>query len=539
MADIAPQLGRLIRPIWVSAAKNVTSWAVVGTVVALTGFGPEHWFAAAFRYFEMPQAGLVWPGWVDIRALIVSVGVAIVVADMLVRRMRRDKAVSAPAAPEASLPQPGEAIRTLRSRPEDEGPAGDLAARGTDAATPSVAPSLPDRPSIVVLPFANMSRDLEQEYFSDGISEDIITDLSKVSGLFVIARNSAFVYKDKAVNVPQVCRDLGVRFALEGSIRKSGNRVRVTAQLIDGSTGGHLWAERYDRDLTDIFDVQDDVTQHIVSALKVTLSEAEKARIAGGGTKNVEAHDLFLKGRELMLGLKKNREIFDQWMACFRRAIELDPDYSGAYAGLSMGYNLDHQNRWSDHPELSLGEAGRFADAAIGKDDKNPYAHFAASMAAMNRKDYRRWADESEQALSLNPNYAPATVGRGILHIYTGEPVKAIPYIERAMRLDPTLPAQYLHFLGTAYFVAGDYETAAKMFKDRITANPHTDLSRAFLVSTLGHLGRTEEARRVWQELEEVNPRYSLRDHIDRLPFKDPADAERIAEGVRKAGLPG
>ena len=270
---------------------------------------------------------------------------------------------------------------------------------------------------------------------------------------------------------------------------------------------------------------------------KVTLSDAEKSRIAGGGTRNVEAHDLFLKGRELMFGLKKDREIFDRWMACFRRAIELDPNYSDAYAGLSMGYSLDHQNRWSDKPELSLGEAERFADMAIAKDDKNPFAHLVASMAAMSKKDYRRWADESERALSLNPNYAPANLARGILYIYTGNRRRPIPYIERAMRLDPTVPAQYLHFLGTAYFVAGDYETAAKMFKDRITANPHTDLSRAFLASTLGHLGRAEEARRVWQELKEINPRYSLEDHMDRLPFKDPADAERIVEGVRKAGL--
>jgi adenylate cyclase len=178
-----------------------------------------------------------------------------------------------------------------------------------------------------------------------------------------------------------------VRFALEGSIRKAGNRVRVTAQLIDGSTGGHLWAERYDRDLTDIFDVQDDVTRQIVGALRVTLSDAEKSLIAGGGTKNVEAHDLFLKGRELMIGVKKDREIFDRWMGCFRRAIELDPDYSDAYAGLSMGYNLDHQNRWSDKPELSLGEAERFADMAIAKDDKNPYAHLVAAVAAMSKKD--------------------------------------------------------------------------------------------------------------------------------------------------------
>ena len=451
--------------------------------------------------------------------------------------MRQEKAVAGPAGAEAASPDSGQPMPTLRSGLEDELAAAGVAVGTTEARAPSVAPSLPDRPSIVVLPFTNMSRDVEQEYFSDGITEDVITDLSKVSGLFVIARNSAFLYKDKAVHVPQVCRELGVRFALEGSIRKAGNRVRVTAQLIDGSTGGHLWAERYDRDLTDIFEVQDELARHIVGALKVTLTDAEKSRIVGGGTKSVEAHDLFLKGRELMLGLKKDRENFDRWMACFRRAIELDPNYSDAYAGLGMGYCLDHQNRWSDQPELSLGEAERVADAAIAKDDKNPYAHFAASMVAMNKKDYRRWADESEKALSLNPNYAPATVGRGTVYIYTGEPAKAVPYIERAMRLDPTLPAQYLHFLGTAYFVAGDYETAEKMFKDRIMANPHTDLSRAFLASTLGHLGRAEEARRVWQELKEINPRYSLADHIDRLPFKDPAEADKIAEGVRKAGL--
>jgi adenylate cyclase len=539
MANIAPRPGRVIRHIWVAAAKNLTSWVAVGTIIALTGFGPEHWFATAFRYVELPQAGLVWPSWLDIRAVIVSIGVAIVVADLIARRMRRENTVTGPAGAQTPLPQLDRVMGTLRTRLEEEGPAGDAAAGATDATAPSVAPSLPDRPSIVVLPFANMSPDLEQEYFSDGITEDIITDLSKVSGLFVIARNSAFTYKDQAVHVPQVCRDLGVRFALEGSIRKAGNRVRVAAQLIDGSTGGHLWAERYDRDLTDIFDVQDDVTRQIVGALRVTLSDAEKSLIAGGGTKNVEAHDLFLKGRELMIGVKKDREIFDRWMGCFRRAIELDPDYSDAYAGLSMGYNLDHQNRWSDKPELSLGEAERFADMAIAKDDKNPYAHLVAAVAAMSKKDYRRWSDESERALALNPNYAPATAARGILYIYTGEPGKAIPYIELAMRLDPTLPAQYLHFLGTAYFVAGDYEAAAKMFKHRITANPNTDLSRAFLASTLGHLGRAEEAHQVWQELKDVNPRYSLQDHMDRLPFKDPADTARIVEGVRKAGLPG
>jgi adenylate cyclase len=532
-----PSLGRLIRPIWRTTASNISSWVFVGAVVALTGFGPEHWFAAALRYVEMPQVGLVWPAWLDIRAVIVSIGVLIVAADVLGRRMRQEKAVAGPAGAEAASLDSGQPMSTLRSGLEDELAAARVAVDTTEARAPSVAPSLPDRPSIVVLPFTNMSRDVEQDYFSDGITEDIITDLSKVSGLFVIARNSAFLYKDKAVHVPQVCRELGVRFALEGSIRRAGNRVRVTAQLIDGSTGGHLWAERYDRDLTDIFEVQDELARHIVGALKVTLSDAEKARIAAGGTRNVAAHDLFLKGRELMLGLKKDRETFERWMACFRRAIELDPDYSAPYAGLSMGYGLDYHNRWSDDPALSLREAERFADIAIAKDDKNPFAHQAASMAAMNRKDYRRWANESESALALYPNYAPAIMGKGILHIYTGDPMKAVPYMERAMRLDPTIPSQYLHFLGTAYLVAGDYETAAKMFRDRIAANPHTDLSRGLLASALGHLGKAEEARRVWQELKEINPRYSLPDHIDRLPFKDPTDAEKIAEGARKAGL--
>ena len=407
----------------------------------------------------------------------------------------------------------------------------------TASAAQANAPAVPDQPSIVVLPFDNMSRDPDQEYFSDGITEDIITDLSKASGLFVIARNSAFVYKGKTFNVPDVCRRLGVRFALEGSVRKAGNRVRITAQLIDGASGGHLWAERYDRDLTDIFAVQDDVTQKIVAALEVTLSEAEKALIGDSGTKNVDAHDLYLKGRELLLGLKRDREMFDQSTACFRRAVELDPNYAGPYAGLGMAYMLDHQNRWSDTPETSLDRADGFVGEAIAKDDKDPFAHYVAALVAMWKKDYERWAHEADRALSLNPNYALALNARGVLHIYTGEPAKAIPYIERAMRLDPAFQQQYLHFLGTAHFVAGDYETAAALFKDRISVNPTTDLSRAFLAATLGHLDEPDQAREIWRELEEINPKYSYKAHIARLPFKDPADAEKIAEGLRKAGL--
>jgi adenylate cyclase len=396
---------------------------------------------------------------------------------------------------------------------------------------------LSDKPSIVVLPFDNMSRDPEQEYFSDGISEDIITDLSKVSGMLVIARNSAFSYKGKTFNIPDVCRDLGVRFALEGSVRKAGNRVRVTAQLIDGSSGGHLWAERYDRDLTDIFEVQDDVTRQIVTALKVTLSAEEKSRIGDSGTKNINAHDLFLRGRGLLMSTQRDREMFEQAQVYLRRAIEIDPDYGAPYGGLGMAHILDYQNRWSDTPEESLEKAKRFADEAIAKDGNDPYGHYAAAIAAMFRRDYTRWAEEAERALELDPNHAPALNARGIVHIYTGNPKEAVPFIERAMRLDPALHQQYMHFLGVAYFVAGDYATAATMFKDRIAVNPKTDLSRAYLASALAHLGDMKEARRVWAELQDINPDYSHEEHIGRLPFRDPADAAKMADGLRKAGL--
>ena len=408
------------------------------------------------------------------------------------------------------------------------------AATGSSARGSPLAP--PDKPSIAVLAFNNMSGDPEQEYFSDGISEDIITDLSKLSELHVIARNSTFTYKGKPVDVKHVGRELGVRYVLEGSVRKAGNRIRVTGQLIDATTGAHIWAEQFDRELTDIFAVQDDLTQEIISALKIKLSKAERALIAGAGTKNVDAHDFFLRGRELLLANKRDRETFERSTAYFRRAIELDPDYAGPYAGLGMAYMLDYQNHWSDTPEKSLDEAVRLINESIAKDDKDPFAHYVASVIYLWKRDYERSAFEAETALALNPNYALALNARGFVYIYTGEPAKAIISIEQAIRLDP-VQQLYRHFLGTAYFLAGNYETAVAVFKDRIAITPNTDLSRSFLASALGHLGRVEEARQVWRELKEINPRYSYADHFGRLPFRNPADADKFTDGLRKAGL--
>jgi adenylate cyclase len=230
------------------------------------------------------------------------------------------------------------------------------------------------------------------------------------------------------------------------------------------------------------------------------------------------------------------KDTFDQSIACFRRAIELDPKYGAPYAGMAMAYIFDFQNHFTDTPEKSLDQADRLVRESITKDEKDPFAHWVAAVVATWKKDYDRWAYEADRALSLNPNFALAVNSLGTVRLYMGEPVEAIPYIERAIRLDPA-QQQYRHFLGTAYFVAGNYETAAAVFKDRIAMTPNTDLSRAFLASTLGHLGRPEEARRVWHELKEINPRYSYVDHIGRLPFKNSADADKFAEGLRKASL--
>ena len=394
-----------------------------------------------------------------------------------------------------------------------------------------------EMPSIAVLPFTNMSGDADQEYFSDGISEDIITDLSKVSGLMVISRNSTFTYKGRAIDAKQVGRDLGVRYVLEGSVRKAGSRVRITGQLIDAVTGGHLWAERYDRDLTDIFEIQDDVTRRIVDALKVTLSPAENARLAGSGTHNIDAYDYFLHGREFLLGENRNREKFEQSLKFFTRALELDPNYSQAYAGLSWAYNFDYSNRWSDNPDNSLQVAKHNAEQAVQKDPNEPLARFVASLAAMFGKDLDKAKSEADIALSLNPNFALAYATLGTICAYSGQPLAAIAAIERAMRLDPAWSQQYLHFLGTAYLLAGKYETAAALLRQRVLLVPGTDFTRAMLASALGHLGEIDEARRIWRELKEINPKYSFSEHFARQPFKREEDVRRIAEGLAKAGL--
>jgi adenylate cyclase len=405
-----------------------------------------------------------------------------------------------------------------------------------DAGHPALPPPVPHKPSIAVLPFANMSGDAEQEYFSDGMTEDLITDLSKVSGLFVIARNSSFTYKGRSAKVQEIGRDLGVRFVLEGSIRKVGNRVRITAQLIDAGSGGHLWAERFDRELTDIFSTQDEVVEKIVGALAVTLTRGEEQRLRRRDTSNVEAYESWLRAREL-LG-RGNRESVLQARELHRRAIEIDPNFAAPHAGLSLAAIADYSSGWTLDPAQALDEAERWARRAVELNDQEPVSHMALGNVLLWRRDHGGALAEFRHMIALDPNFAQGHAATGLALMYAGQATEALEAIAVAMRLDPYYPAIVLYFLGQANFSLEKYETAAQHLVERIARTPGTDSSRMLLASCYGHLGRVEDARAAWQELLKVNPDFSLMQRERVLPYKHARDFQRIAEGLAKAGLP-
>ena len=392
----------------------------------------------------------------------------------------------------------------------------------------------PDRPSIAVLPFVNMSGDPEQEYFSDGMTEDIITDLSKISGLLVIARNSTFTYKGKAVKVAQVGRDLGVRNVLEGSVRKVGGRVRITAQLVDAKTGGHLWAERYDRELEDVFALQNEVTQKIVSVLAVKLTKDEQERICCKQTSDMEAYDCFLRGLEYFNTFTKGANAQARQM--FQEAIDLDPQYALAYSLLGNTHFLEWAFGWSQDPQ-SVERAFELAQRAIALDDSLPEAHCLLGEAYLWKKEHGQAVAELEKSIALDPNRADGLAVLGGVLSWAGRPEEAIGLVKKAMRLNPEYPVFYLWNLGHAYFLAGQYEEAIVAFKRTLNRNPNWYPAHFYLTAIYTELGRDEEARDEWTELLRKWPHGSLEAVRQRLPYKDQAVLERIVDSLRKAGL--
>jgi adenylate cyclase len=413
----------------------------------------------------------------------------------------------------------------------------DIAPKAATASdVPRPIPAQSDKPSIAVLAFNNMSGDPEQEYFSDGISEDIITDLSKLSELHVIARNSTFTYKSKPVDVKQVGRDLGVHYVLEGSVRKAGNRVRVTGQLIDVASGAHIWAERFDRDLTDIFAVQDELTGEIISALKVKLTPEKKDRLARKGAIDKEAFDLFLRGRE------------HSWLGTWRgniearhrleRAITIDPNFAAAHGSIAFTYLIDYINEWADSPDRSLRAGLEIAERAVQMDDAEPQAHEALAVALFFHGEHDRALAEARRSVDLAPNFAQSYLTIARILIFSGDAVGAIDTIDAYMRLDPLYQDIALHFLAEARVALGQFDEAVAVLKQRLERNPSSETSLALLASCYGHLGRIAEARAAWAEVMKIAPNFSIERQRRTLPYKNPDDFERRVDGMRKAGLP-
>ena len=395
---------------------------------------------------------------------------------------------------------------------------------------------LPDKPSIAVLPFANMTGDAGKDYLSDGITEDIITDLSKFPQLFVIARTSVFAYKDKPTTVQQVSEELGVRYVLEGSFREAGQKVRVTAQLIDATTGYHIWAERFDRDLTDLFALQDEITQSIVAAMAGELAQEELARAKRKDTANLESYDLYLRGRDLLDNL--TQEDNAKARETFQRAIDLDKEYARGYAGMALTYFFPVQFKWTKSPAESLEKSFDYARKAVALDASDYYTHQTLGRIYIARKDYDQGLASYETALSLNPNDADLLASMGLPAFFSGRPEEAIGWVSKAMRLNPSYPSWYPLVLGCSYYVAKRYEEAVVPLTDSINRNPKALVTHSFLAASYGQLGREEEARGKVKEILRMKPDFSVAGWSKGFKFKDLADLEHYAEGLQKAGLP-
>jgi adenylate cyclase len=407
--------------------------------------------------------------------------------------------------------------------------------------------ALPDKPSIAVLPFTNMSDDKAQEYFSDGVTEDLITDLSKISGLFVVARNSTFSYKGRAMDVRQVAKDLGVRYVLEGSIRKAGEKVRINAQLIDATTGGHIWADRYDGGLQDVFALQDAVTEKIVGALAINLTESEKIKRARQFTTNVHAYDAFLQGWNYYQ--RFSADDFVKAIPFFEKAIQLDPNYGRAYAALASLYWETHRQgeTWTSKVTADEDNYVSFIVSRVKANEylklarkhPSPLSHRVASAMSL---DYRQFNDaiaEAEQAVTLDPNDPDGHVALAWALIFSGRPQEALTELDRVMRLDPQNPEAYMYVLGWARFGLNQYQDAVTALQRAYERRPEYLDVNVPLAAAYSHLGRLEEGQIALKRYTYIWRAWAT--NVDGVmswwPFKHEVDVRRLGDGLVKAGL--
>ncbi len=385
--------------------------------------------------------------------------------------------------------------------------------------------------SIAVMPFSNLSNDAEQEYFVDGITEDLIAELSRIPELLVISRNSSFMFKGKAASVQDVCRELGVHYVLEGSVRKVGQRVRISAQLASDSSSGHLWAERYDRDLDDVFAVQDDVTQKIVRALELRLVGSSEAHASQQPTQNYEAYDCVLRAREQYRFFSPASNAAAREL--FKQAIALDPNYAEPYAGLAETYVQD----WFIGLEPTLDRALDLALEATSRDPALPLVLEAISTVRLFNRQHDEAVDTARNWITLDLGNAEAYAAlAGALH-FSGNNHDVKQLIERAIRLNPLHPFYYPHYIGMASFMMRMFEDAAVFLRRGVRRNPDALWPRVYLAACCGHLGNTVEARAQLTEVERLNPNFSISMTERLLPYKHDADQTLLVEGLRTAGM--
>ena len=395
----------------------------------------------------------------------------------------------------------------------------------------------PAKPSIAVLPFDNMSGDADQEYFSDGITEDIITALSKFRWFFVIARNSSFIYKGKTIEIKQVAEELGVRYVLEGSVRKAGKKVRITAQLIDAPTGYHVWAERYDRDLEDIFAVQDEITHNIARSVGSEFLSAEMKRAQRKDVRNLDVWDYIMRASSHH-GRYTKKDIAEA-QRLLRKAIELDPMSSEAFCLLAFTHLMQVQFGWSKSAAKSIKEAEKTAQSAVAFDDRDAWAHTALGLVDLISKRYDDAVCRLEKAIDLNPNLANAYGALGQALALAGEYEAAVTHINKAIRLSPHDPfaVYWVAHLGVAAFADERYEDACYWGRKTIQQNPMFPGGHRLVAASCGQLGREQEAANELKELLLLMPGMTADDVRKQVPFKRSSDMERYIEGLRKAGL--
>ena len=405
--------------------------------------------------------------------------------------------------------------------------------------TPALAVALPDKPSFAALPFQNLSGDPEQEYFADGVVEDIITALSRIRWLFVIARNSSFSYKGQSVDVKQVGRELGVRYVLEGSMRKVAKRVRITGQLIDATTGGHLWADRFEGTLGDIFELQDQVTENVVGAIAPELERAEIERAKRKPTESLDAYDYYLRG---MANFHQGTRVaINEALPLFEKAIQLDPNCASAYGMAAWCYFWRKLNRWMTDRSKEIAEGTRLARRAVelGSDDA---VALARSGTALHHfvGDVDGSIDLLDRAVVLNPNLASGWFLGGFLRVWRGDPDGAIEHFARATRLSPLDAEMYRMQAGMAlaHLFAGRFDAASSWAEKAFRHLPSFLMMVSVMAASHALAGRPGEAQRAMNHLRQLDPALRVSDLADWLPFHRPEDLTTLADGLRRAGLP-